>query len=165
MNDTPILYFGYGANRDPEMMKAIIGRMPDGEEAKISGFELCIQHWQEMTDKVRQGLTGSWDEHFRSYILRPAIRQPKPVVGKVWHLTPLERKLIDNWEMTGIWYNIFLLEYFNPQRIQVEIQVVNDPQIKQSVSGSRYKTFLNRKAKMLRVAKRCRQYYLKSQHN
>ncbi len=155
-----VQYFGYGANRDPAMMAAIIGREPEGSPAKLSGFELGIMKWPEIPEKARNMLKGSWDESFRSYGVRPTGNQAKAVVGHVWKITRAERRLIDNWELTGEWYKVFTLQYeLAPNKEeQIEIQVIEEP-IRQIVSGRRYKTFLNDKKKMMKVAAACREQY------
>jgi hypothetical protein len=156
-----IFYFGYGANRNASMMKAIVGRVPDGFEAQVSGFDLCIQTWNEMSETVQKFLTPSWTKKFRSYVLRPSNDSSHVVHGHIWRLTRKERKLIDNWEMTNVWYNIFVLSVCeNDKCAHVEIQVVYDTNIKKTVNGKRYRTFLNSPRKMLKVASQCRRNFL-----
>ncbi len=59
-----IIYFGYGANRSADMMKAIIGRKPEGVPAMLIDYELCIQRWGEIPDKVKMILAKcGWEMH------------------------------------------------------------------------------------------------------
>lgn len=157
-----VQYFGYGANRSPEMMEAIIGRVPEGFPAKISGFELCVETWDDIPEPARHILSGSWDNTFRSYCVRPSGNLRSSVKGHVWKLTREERRLVDNWEMTGLWYNVFIFQYpVSPnQEVQIEIQVIDDPKVKKVFSGQRYKTYLNKPKKMLEIAKKTRELYL-----
>jgi len=162
-----VQYFGYGANRHPTMMKAIIGRVPEGYPATISGFELCIQNLGQMPPDVQKILSPPWDETFRSYILRPASSyHPKPIRGMVWKLTPEERKLIDFWEMTGIWYKKFVLAYQKPdENVQIEIQIVDDQPVAEVLHHRKYKSYLNNKRKMWNVAMKLRERYLHDHTN
>jgi hypothetical protein len=156
---TKVEYFGYGANRDPFMMKAIIGRIPEGYPATISGYELAIQSWNDIPEKIQKELKPSWGEDFKTYCLVPSKNHKrKQVKGIVWKITQTERKLIDKWEMTGIWYKAVLLQYLAGQgeNIQVEVQIMDDLPITKTVNGLRYKTFINDKTKMLEIAKRLR---------
>lgn len=63
------MYFGYGANRDPEMMEALLGRIPEGRPAKLFSHRLYIQPWEEIPVEVRKELTPPWDTAFKSYIV------------------------------------------------------------------------------------------------
>lgn len=154
-------YFGYGANRSPEMMEAIIGRVPAGYPATVSGFELCVQTWQDIPKEVRETLCPPWDDTFQSYGLCPKKGfRSHPISGMVWKLTRQERKYIDAWEMTGKWYHVFLLQYDNEQHehIQIEIQVLEDQPVDRVIKSPMYKTFLNDKQKMLTVARNLRRF-------
>lgn len=157
-------FFGYGADRDPEMMKAIIGRVPKGYPAVLEGFELCVQTWDEIPKEAKKILSPPWDHNFSSYILRPTLKPFKKVRGIIWLITPHERKLIDNWEITGKWYQVFLLRIKTNDDIpkQIEIQVVNDQNIKKTVNGVYYRNYVNSKSKMLDLAEKVRSDYLKN---
>ncbi len=154
-----VCYFGYGANRSPEMMEAIIGRIPEGYPATISGFELCVQSLKDVPKHVQEILSPPWDETFKSYGLRPKKGfHSRSIRGTVWKLTRQERKYIDTWEMTGKWYNVLLLQYDNDkhEHIQIEIQVIEDQPVGRIIKSPIYKTFLNDKQKMLAVARNLR---------
>src|SRR6185369_880419 len=121
-----IYFFGYGADKDADMMKAIVGRVPKGEKATISGFELCVQTLADLPFKAQQIVKNSWDHSFRSYALRASKNMNSTVEGMMWELSPLERKLIDNWEITGFWFDVFLMNLEAPRKMQLEIQVIQD---------------------------------------
>jgi len=157
-----IYFFGYGADRDADMMKAIVGRVPKGEKAVISGFELCIQSFNDVPFKARKIIAKSWDHSFKSYVIRPVLDMNSVVTGTMWTLTPLERKLIDNWEITGLWYDVFFFTKEAPDKMQMEIQIVQDQPIRHIANGKRYKTFLNSREKMLETANFLRLEYLKN---
>jgi len=158
-----IQYFGYGANRDPEMMKAIVGRVPQGTFATVSDFELCIQDWPCLLPKVQEMLTPSWDTNFKSYVLRASTNaSTRKVRGMVWNITKEERHMIDNWELTGEWYHVFTLQFGD---IQLEIQVIDNQPVEKVVMSPIYKTFLNDKKRMIKTAERARQWYINSTKN
>ena len=161
-----ILFFGYGANRDQDMIKAILGRKPHGEPATLSGFELCIQTWNEMNSPTQNILKNSWGKTFKSYVIRPAISAATSVRGMIWHITSKERKLIDFWELTGTWYLVSLLKLPHPDlgQITIELQIVNNPNIKNVSNGLHYRNFLNPKYKMLQTARKSRQLALRQLH-
>ncbi|HSA83630.1 MAG TPA: gamma-glutamylcyclotransferase family protein [Patescibacteria group bacterium] len=156
-----IYFFGYGADRDPELMEAIIGRKPQGEKTTISGFELCIQSLADIPSKAQRIIRQSWDHGFHSYVIRPAKDMHSIVSGMMWELSPLERKLIDNWELTGLWYDVFFISKGAPHPMQMELQIIQNQPIRHIVDGTHYKTFLNDKNKMIETATRIRLDYLK----
>ena len=110
-----ILYFGYGANREPRMMHAIT-RNPNlvGHSIPIRGFKLCVQKLDQVPDTVppdspapksaRQILKDAgWPQTFQTYIIKPD--KDGQVFGMLWELTPLERELVREWELVDYgWY-------------------------------------------------------------
>jgi len=160
--ETEVMYFGYGANRSSYMMKAIIGRNPIGFPAKLEDYELCIQTWDEIPEKVRKVFRYPelLNRDFKSYCIRPA--GGKMIVGRVWSLTRLERELVDNWELNGLWYEPIRVHVFSydGQIIEAETEMINNPSTKQVVNGRSYQTFLNRKEVMWKVARKVREAYL-----
>jgi hypothetical protein len=154
---TEIHYFGYGANRNPDMMKAIVGRKPKGYSAALEGFELCIQSWGNIPKNVQKLLAPAWGPGFKSYCVRPT--RDKVVRGKVWILNEAERKLIDAWELTDYWYRPVVVHFNEPNNksVQVEIQIVDNVEIDKLVDGTKYPTWLNDKNKMIDVAQGVRE--------
>lgn len=157
MNYT-VYYFGYGANRNADMMRAIVGRKPKGYAAVFDGYELCIQSWGDIPKRVQNQLAPVWGPGFKSYVARPC--REKSIKGTVWLLTKEERVLVDEWELTNYWYTPVVVSYgiSNNEIAQVEIQIVIDGQsISQIADGKKYKTFLNSKQQMLTVAQKVRE--------
>ncbi len=155
------MYFGYGANRSAEMMKSVVGRKPEGFPAKLEGYELCVQLWEEIPENVGRILSNHWDSKFRTYCIRPA--SGSVVSGQVWYLTRVERGLVGEWEIHELWYqpiNAQVKDY-NGQTFEVETEIIDDPNIKQVVDGENYPTFLNREERMFEVANETREEYLK----
>jgi len=98
-----VLYFGYGANREPRMMAAITGDQNlKGTPAVLEGYTLCIQRLDQVPESPRQILRHSGQpETFESYV---AIRDKKgKIFGTVWELTPQQRELVRRWELVGDW--------------------------------------------------------------
>lgn len=130
-------YFGYGANKDIEMLEAIIGRRPEGEKAVLKDFELCIQKWEEIPEKARETLKKHWNKDFRSYVIKPS--KGKQVSGMLWNITESEHKHIEKWELHNIWYE--------PVKIKL-----NGKNAVTEVFNSHYNAYINDKKKMLEVA-------------
>jgi hypothetical protein len=76
-----VLYFGYGAEADPHLIKQIVGVEPEYEPVTVLGMRLGIQSLRAVPDfktsselpaSPRQILLDSgWDDTFRSYIVWP----------------------------------------------------------------------------------------------
>ncbi len=159
---SPIFYFGYGANKDPDMIAAIIGRKPEGEPAILEGWELCIQEWTDIPEKPREILVrAGWDEKFRSYSIRRAEREQ--VAGTLWELTQEEREGVADWELIEFgWYERaeVAVQTREGQTARAQTEVVDKPGIEKAADGINYETFLNRREDMLRVAESARRQYL-----
>ncbi|MDZ4385529.1 MAG: hypothetical protein U0944_03890 [Candidatus Moranbacteria bacterium] len=101
-------YFGYGTNRDLEMMAAMIGRRDiEGKKGRLLSFELCIQKASDIADKIletaptktspREIVTSTFDENFELYIIRP--KENAITYGTIWKLTKEEYGLVRDWEL------------------------------------------------------------------
>ena len=67
-----ILYFGYGANSQREMMEAITGnRNLKGQPGILRGYTLCVQKLSQVPESVRKILEKSWGDNFETYIIKP----------------------------------------------------------------------------------------------
>lgn len=162
VRDMNVLYFGYGANRSPEMIHAIIGRNPKGFPATLDDYELCVQVWDEIPLAVQKILEKPWDSNFRTYCIRAA--KGSVVTGKGWYLTRFEfEKLVGEWEMHGLWYKPVKVQVRDRDRriFNAETEIINDPTIKLVANGCQYRTFLNDKSKMFYVATEVREEYLR----
>lgn len=154
-----IYYFGYGANTDAEMVKAIIGRRPEGKKAKLKNFELCVQRWHEMDDEVKRALIiCKWNSAFRTYCAR--LNVGKETQGVLWTITKDEHRHISNWEMHGLWYKPTKVFVESEGKITEAItEIINDGTLKSAleIHGESYPVFLNNKQKMLEAAKAVRE--------
>jgi len=148
-----VKYFGYGANSSPEMMMGIIGRKPNGFQATLEGYELYIQSWEEIPERVREDLEKYWGSDFKTYCIRPAAG--KTVSGTAWLITPEERQLVSNWEF---WYEPIAVEVRDTQgkTTSAETEIVNDKTIGETIHGTEYPVFLNKKKQMVDVAEKVR---------
>ena len=118
--------------------------------------------WNEIPDNVKKILSPPWDNTFKTYAVRPTNTSSKFVKGVIWELTSQERNMVDNWEVTGLWYKRYVMQFTkNNVTTQIEIQVIDDPKIKKVVNTTLYRNFLNNKEQMLKVARKCREDFLK----
>ncbi len=145
-------YFGYGANSSLKMIEAIIGRRPEGSDFYLDNYELVIQSWEEVPDDVQQALKRYWDPSFRTHCIRPV--RAKRVFGRLWQITPEERKLITAWEF---WYEPITLRVETKRgSIEIETEIMNSPKL-EVVNGENYPVFLNNEKKMLDTARETRE--------
>lgn len=145
-----INYFGYGANSTPEMMEAIIGRIPEGKPAILSSYELCIQTWNEISEKVRKILQTGWSSDFKTYCIRP--KKGKEVVGTLWKITDDEREIVSKWEF---WYEkIDVVIKVGKDNIDAQTEMIDDQNIKEVVGGKNYNPFPVPKQEILAHAKK-----------
>ncbi len=153
-----IYYFGYGANRDADMMHAMIGRRPEGKPAKLRNFELCVQHWHEVEEKVKKALTTcKWDSAFRTYCAR--LNVGKATEGTLWLITKDEHRHVGNWEMHGHWYKpvkIFLES--EGKIVEAVTEIINDKTLRSAaeIYGEKHPIYLNDKKQMFDAAKAVR---------
>jgi hypothetical protein len=148
-----ILYFGYGANADPKMMAAIVGRdLDEGREAVLKDFELAIQSWNDIPNEIRNNLAPAWGKSFATYFIRP--KNGVRVIGRTWEIKASEISLIDNWEMVDLgWYQKMAVK-IGSERVWTQVMTGFDGG--EVVSGLKYPRFLNDPVKMLVVANRLR---------
>ena len=101
-------YFGFGPMTDPDIMEALLGRLPkqDHRQSWIEGWGLVIQNQEHIPNipKVYEGVSlnpyeiikNGWKTPFRTYTI---IKQEGGVVyGTIWSgLTDRDRALIHEW--------------------------------------------------------------------
>ncbi|MFA7209239.1 MAG: hypothetical protein WC120_03050 [Parcubacteria group bacterium] len=101
-------YFGYGTNRDLEMMSAMVGREKiEGVKGKLLGFELCVQKIDDIPGEIigtapsrlspREIVSKAFDDNFELYIIRPKVNAV--TYGTIWKLTEEEYGLVRDWEL------------------------------------------------------------------
>jgi len=159
-----ILYFGYGANSQREMMEAITGNKNlAGQQGILRGFKLCVQRMDQVPDLPKRILKDSWGDDFETYIIKPG-EETDEVMGTVWELIPLERELVRDWELVDFgWYNDIEGKAVTKDGQEVEIQTEGfreGQEVDREVDGKNYKPFLNRLEDFQRVAEKARKEYL-----
>lgn len=112
-------YFDYG-ERAPQVMEAIIGRVPDYDAAVLAGFGLFIQRAVDMTPTV-QGImaanrTPEEMETLQVYAAKPSEHESVP--GLVYRdVTDQELALLGNFDVEGLWFKRYIRRF---------IHIVND---------------------------------------
>lgn len=172
--ENKVLYFGYGANSQREMMEAITGNENlVGQSGVLRGFKLCIQRMSQVPDSVfpnspvavspKQILKESWPDNFETYIIKPG-EETDEVAGTVWELTPLERELVRDWELVDFgWYKDIKGKALTTDGKEVDIQTEGfreGQEVDREINGKDYEPFLNRVEDFQRVAEKARKEYL-----
>ncbi len=168
-----ILYFGYGANSQREMITAITGnRNLVGQSGILKGFKLCVQRMDQIPDSVfpgspasvspKQIIKDNWPDSFETYIIKPA-GEADQVTGVIWELTPLERELVRDWELVDFgWYKDIEGKAVTQDGKEIDIQTEGlreDQHIDREVDGKNYKPFLNPLGDFQKVAEKSRNEY------
>ena len=149
-----INYFGYGANSTPEMMEAIIGRVPKGQQAVLNEYGLFLLNWDEISEKVKKILSKNWGSDFKTYCIRP--KQNSKVVGTIWEITPREREIITKWEF---WYEKIIVKVkLNNRYIPAQTEMIDNDLMGKNVNGVNYNPYVVDKEEILDVARRVRKY-------
>ena len=169
-----ILYFGYGANRDPKMMEWITGNKTlVGRPGVLKGYTLCVQKLSQVPDSVfptapapfsarANIIAGGWTQTFTSYNIK---EDPKgEVYGTIWELSPQDRELVRDWELIDFgWYKDIkdiTAETEDGQRVKIETEGLREGQeVDREVNGKYYPPFLNNLEDFLRVAEQSRGEY------
>jgi len=169
-----ILYFGYGANSQREMMEAITGNKSlTGQPGILRGFKLCVQRMDQVPNSVfpnspapvfpKKILKESWPDSFETYMIKPG-EETDEVTGTIWELTPLERELVRDWELVDFgWYKDIKGRAVMKEGQEVDIQTEGfreGQEVDREVDGRNYKPFLNQLGDFQRVAEKARKEYL-----
>lgn len=170
-----LLYAGYGANRDLEMMKAIVGDTPTvvGGVA-IQDVELCVQRQDQITNEVsdtapatlspKMVIDGAWGKKsgFETYAIRP--HEGSSVSATLFELTHPQRDLVAEWELVEFgWYNQMPVMVVLEDGSQVQAITegfVQGQDIDRVVDGQIYETFLADQNAMYEAAEKARVDYL-----
>lgn len=174
MESEMIQYFGYGTNRNYDMMVHMVGRESiEGIPAKMPGYELCIQKLNDISNEVmkdapapqspREIVRGAFNEDFELYIIRP--NADTETYGTIWYLTPNELKLVHEWEllefgMQEVIKGMAIGE--NGQMFSVDTHGTLNPNapIDRVIEGKDYDDYIISKDEILKVADRVRKEYL-----
>ena len=160
-----VYYFGYGANRDLEMIKAIIGSEPVwGKEAILQGYRLYLQSLKDIIDLkdfgqddsfgARTRLERKWGSDFKSYIIKKD--QNFSVAGTIWKFSVNDLRWVNNWELVDLgWYKIVLdfVKTISGEKYLCYIQYLTEnDKSGEDVDGLHYETYVSDKQKILNIA-------------
>jgi hypothetical protein len=182
MNDTDIKeikYFGFGTNKDLEMMEHMIGRKNiQGEKGKLFGYELCVQRGAQFREEIPENsvlgisprtlIVNSWGPEFKMYVSRP---NPEGIIfGTIWDITEDEFQLVREWEMVdyGAQEDVkALASNSKGEMVGVITQsFINSPtpEIESVITDENYNPYIESKEAMLNKADQVRENYLKSKN-
>ncbi len=172
-NKQLIKYFGYGSNKDFEMMAHMVGNQNlKGEPGILQNYELCIQKLNQIRDKSpvspRKIIRDGFGDNFELFVAR--VKPGAEIYGTIWDLTPLEIELVKYWEMVelGMQEEVNAMAVDSEgNNISVETQAVIDPPplIDRVVTDHDYEPYIVLKEKMLSVADHVREVYFKQINN
>lgn len=174
MENIKINYFGFGTNRDLEMMAHIIGREKiEGEHAKLLGYEITIQKAEQFRTEIspnspnpnlspRDLIMKVWGPKFEMFTSR---ENPEGVAyGTIWHITPQEFELVREWEIVDFGCQedaCGVAETDDKRKVKVITQSFLKPaKIDRIIKGDDYEPYIWDKAAMLKQADRVREEYL-----
>ncbi|HCC83608.1 TPA: hypothetical protein DEP96_02045 [Candidatus Uhrbacteria bacterium] len=148
------LYFGFGANRDATVIKAITGRSALHLPASLDGWHLCVQQLNDIPKKVQRLLRRAWGDSFVSYGI---VKEPSSrVTGTLWLLTNAQRQAIHDWEFIGSWsHNVQVKVKISLFGLKFLVDAETEHLAKQKVTlvdGLTYPTYLVPKAHILQIA-------------
>lgn len=140
------------------MMRALLGRTPKGVSAKLRHYRLYIEPWHAIPPVVQAKLIDYWKpRRFQRYVIRR--RRGYEVEGIAWNITPTERRIIREWDMSdGRWTEeqVVVAHIVGGQKILAETDV-RSLWTDDLLPHSKESTFLNNKTAMLIVAERVRE--------
>src|SRR3989338_4216721 len=103
-----VLVFGYATLSEQEYIQALLGVVPPHFGATLSGYQLCLQEYDCMPEKVQDVIAHNWKpEEFKSYFARKTSYfgpSDDSIRGVVWDLTESQKATLDDWEFEGLWY-------------------------------------------------------------
>lgn len=177
--DASIKFFGFGTNRDHDMMSHIIDRKEiTGDSGKLLGYELCVQRAKQFRDNIpksspldispRTLMVNSWGAEFKMYVSRP---NPDGIIyGTIWDITPEEFEIVRNWELVDIGAQEDAKGMAIDSKGEI-VQVITQsflkspiPEIDEVITGSDYEDYIHSKEKMLKTADEVRIQYLASKN-
>jgi len=170
-----IAYFGFGTNRDLEMMEHMVGRQDiKGEHGKLPGYEITIQRADQFRNEIiptspnqkfspKDLIMNGWGPKFEMFTSRP---NPNGMIyGTIWYITPAELELVREWEIVDFGcqedaYGIAITD--DGRRVKVITQSFLKPaEIDRVITGDDYEPYIWDKKAMLKRADDIRNDYLK----
>lgn len=169
-----VLYFGYGANRDPRILSVVLGRKESdfiGTPAIIKGYKLVVQKLNDIPDTIiptspvkispRELLEQSWDDKFNSYIIKQDAKSA--VSGILWEITEEERERIKDWELVDFGWpeecQVLASDNLGNLFMASTERMISDQDYDHEVDGINYDTWLNPFEKSEKVAIKAKREY------
>lgn len=163
-----IPYFGYGTNRDHDMMVAMIGRDNlSGVKGIIFNYELVIQDLEHIPDRTlstapaprspREIMRTALGDNAKLYIIRP--KSGAITYGTIWQITPEEYEMVRDWELLdfGMQEDMRVSgQTETSEKITVQTHGSNDPNLPMSeiIKGEDYQDYIVPKGEILETARR-----------
>lgn len=161
-----INYFGYGTNRDLDMMVSMIGRDNiEGSPGMLKGHELCIQKVNDIYGEIKEGapseisprkiIEKAFGPTFELFVTRP--NADGETYGTIWKITPEEYEYVRNWELLdfGMQEDIKAIATNEKEQIiNVQTHGLLDPKgpINRVIKGGDYEDYLVPKKDILKIA-------------
>lgn len=172
-NDWMIVYFGFGTNKDRDMMSHIIGRNEiEGFWGKLIGYEVCVQRADQFrvdvpdTNPINKSpkdiIIGSWGPKFEMFVSRP--NPSGEAYGTIWYISPEELELVREWELVdyGAQEDAYgIAEDSDGNKFEVITQsFLKFAEIDRVITGENYEAYIWPKEAMLKRADEIREQYL-----
>ena len=161
-------YFGYGTNRDHDMMAAMIGRNNlSGVKGIIFDYELVIQNLEHISDTVlptapvarssREIMKTALGNSAKLYIIRP--KAGAVTRGTIWQITPEEYEMVRDWELLdfGMQEDMKVLAQTETgEKITAQTHGSNNPNLPMAITieGDDYEDYIVPKEDILETARR-----------
>jgi hypothetical protein len=169
-----VRYFGYGTNRDRDMMVAMIGRESlAGRPGRLRNYQLCIQTLNEIPEVVaetapaplspRAIVEQALGSSFELYIVRP--KSSEVTYGTIWDITQDELALVYEWELL----DFGMQDEIRAVAIDLEGEAIHihthglltpDVRVDRVVAGGDYSDYLIKKEDIIGISNRVRLEYL-----
>ncbi len=100
-----VYYFGYGANSQRDMVRAITGTDPEEIGRAVAyNYGMGVQTLSDIPTNPRTILRHGWGDGFKSYVMTR--RFLHRTYGTLWLISQQARKRIDHWELSDLgWYD------------------------------------------------------------
>lgn len=145
-----IIFFGYGALKDPYLLKEVIGKEPRGGEGVVlSGYNLAIQELDQIPEQPRKILEKVWGKNFRSYTL---VKGQGMVEGRNWIIDEEDLEKIKKWEFIGKngWREFINVTVTDSKGKNINViteKIFDNQRTTEITDGLNYTTSLNKEGK------------------
>ncbi len=168
-----IKYFGFGTNKDLDMMAHMVGNNNlKGVPGKLLGYELCIQDINQIRDEIihpfdrspRAIIKAGFGENFKLYTSRQKVGAV--TYGTIWDLTEEEFEKVKNWELVdfGMQEDVKALatdSNGNPVQVITQALLKDPKEVESIVNEENYDPYIAPKEQMLKVADEVLESFIK----